>query len=272
MTRDQSRHTGLKNLPIALITMEIEERASVSAHCKTKKEEYLLSTDEMREWVRVHEEPLPEAYAKRNPEPSCEYQVKSRRPACELHSDCDKRFDTGICSLCTADHLVDRSEEHEYLEENNSRASQPGCCDQIPALVAGVRDLVTALSTNPSATTTAISSQTLGVREAARGMGCSAKTIHKLCHEKRLAFHWVGNKRRFRPEDISRFFETQTEITKTQGPSGVDETRVSRLRFSGSFTAGRPKKGGEKGSTKGTNNGTETEILASIRERMREWD
>jgi excisionase family DNA binding protein len=111
-----------------------------------------------------------------------------------------------------------------------------------------------------------------GVKEAARQLGCSTKTVHKLCNEKRLAFHWVGNRRRFRPQYVSQFVEAQSGTTKTRNPLGVDEKSGSRLRFSGSSTAGRPKKGGGKKGNAKENNRTEAEILASLRERMREWD
>jgi excisionase family DNA binding protein len=244
----------------------------VSPDRKTEKEEYYLSAAEMREWVRIHEALPDDPCTETTSEISRELHVKAGRPASKVHSARDRCVDRDIFSLSTGEYLVELPASCEPLKENHFAARQPGCCGHIPALVEGVRDLVAVLSTNTSATVTVDTSETFGVIEAARRLGCSTKTIHKLCHEKRLAFHWVGNKRRFRPEDISRFFGAQTEITKTQGPSGVDEKRGSRLRFSGSFAAGRSKKGGEKGRTKGTSNGTETEILASIRERMREWD
>jgi excisionase family DNA binding protein len=249
------------------------ERGSVGASCKLEGKGYLLSASEMREGVRIHEEPMPErAQTERAFEGARESPMKAGQPASKVHSARGGCVDRDIFSPSKEEYLKEFPESYEPLNENYSVVCQEGGWDQIPALVAGVRDLVAVLATNTSATATGSASEAFGVVEAARRLGCSTKTVHKLCREKRLAFHWVGNRRRFQPEDVSRFVEAQTETTENQMPSGVDDKRGYRLRFSGNFTAGRRKKGGAKGSTEGESKRTEAEILASIRERMREWD
>ena len=51
-----------------------------------------------------------------------------------------------------------------------------------------------------------------GVREAARALGCSTKTVHKLCQDDLLKFHWVGNKRRFTRQDIQDYRDGQRHV------------------------------------------------------------
>ena len=114
--------------------------------------------------------------------------------------------------------------------------------------------------------------RSLDVREVAKLLGCSAKTVHRLCDEGQLNSHWVGNRRMFRNEDILEFWEAQKIVYVQGSATHVDAKKGSRISFSKNQAYASDRKGGVKENAEKVNNRTETEILASIRERMREWD
>jgi excisionase family DNA binding protein len=114
--------------------------------------------------------------------------------------------------------------------------------------------------------------RSLDVREVAKLLGCSVKTVHNLCDKGQLNSHWVGNRRMFRHEDVLEFWEAQKILSVRGSATHVDAKKGSRVPFSKSHAYESNRKGGVKKNDEKANNGTEAEILASIRERMREWD
>ena len=112
----------------------------------------------------------------------------------------------------------------------------------------------------------------LSVRQAAAVLGCSKKTVHALCDKGQLHCHWVGKRRMLRHEDIVEFREARQRDGTRDSRTPVDGQKGSRILSARSRTYAKREKGGAKESNIGKDNRTETEILASIRERMREWD
>ena len=49
------------------------------------------------------------------------------------------------------------------------------------------------------------------VATVAKILGCSPKTVHRLCNEGRLSFHWVGKRRKFRITDLEEFWVDQRQ-------------------------------------------------------------
>lgn len=108
-----------------------------------------------------------------------------------------------------------------------------------------------------------------GVNEAARRLDCSAKTVHKLCQGKRLSFQWVGNKRRFRPEDLDNFWKTRWPDSKERKICGrVDNTSRS------SIESPKHAKGGDQrgsGREPGNTEVSKAHRLKTLSEEMRNW-
>jgi hypothetical protein len=78
-------------------------------------------------------------------------------------------------------------------------------------------------------------------------IGCGTKKVHDLCNEGKLGFHWVGNKRMFRPEHLENFWNDNRAGSKPQRDQrGVDTTSVSSVRSS-KHNEGGDKKGSRKG-------------------------
>lgn len=46
----------------------------------------------------------------------------------------------------------------------------------------------------------------VGVDEAQRILSCGRQTVHQLCDQGLLPYHWVGNSRRFRKEDFEEYW------------------------------------------------------------------
>jgi excisionase family DNA binding protein len=102
--------------------------------------------------------------------------------------------------------------------------------------------------------------RTLGVRETAKILGCGTKTVHRLCNAGRLVFHWLGNRRRFRPENLLDFWETE-QISKKEkarlrnavdGPlrTGVHSaSRVVSVHGKGGVRQSSDPKSGDSGAS-----------------------
>ena len=85
----------------------------------------------------------------------------------------------------------------------------------------------------------AVPNPSLVVGEVAQILGCSPKTVHNLCNDGKLEFHWVGNKRKFRPEDVDDYRASNKLTLQPKNHKGGDQkdsrqvhkaTEVSRAR------------------------------------------
>src|SRR5208283_5063408 len=97
----------------------------------------------------------------------------------------------------------------------------------------------------------AVPNPSLVVGEVAQILGCSPKTVHNLCNDGKLEFHWVGNKRKFRPEDVDDYRASNKLTLQPKNPKGGDQ----------------------KGSKQGSK-ATEVSIarrLKQLVQEMREW-
>ena len=106
-------------------------------------------------------------------------------------------------------------------------------------------------------------------RKTARILGCCTKVLAKLCKDGEISFHWVGNKRMFRPEDLESFWNNNRSASKPQkDQKGIDTASMPSVRST------KQRKGGDKkGSGKGPKN---TEVskahrLKELSEEMRKW-
>ncbi len=111
-----------------------------------------------------------------------------------------------------------RMNYREPLGEN-ARAHQ-GCREQIFLLISAITDLVAVLASNAGSPTTACADnfQMLRVHEAAHLLGCPAKTVDKLVHQKKLACVQVtSKKRRFTQEQVQEFIHCQSVPSAVAG-------------------------------------------------------
>jgi excisionase family DNA binding protein len=141
---------------------------------------------------------------------------------------------------------------HVVLREKftSSRLPEMSCSLQMPELIASVRDLVCALSSNAQ---TATIPETFSVSEAAVRLGCSSGQVRKLVQQGKLSHHWLGKNLRFRQKDLDDFWASQTIQRR--------DTRI-----------GSHIKGGEgKQVPKQTGRGTGVD-RASLKERMDKWE
>jgi len=109
----------------------------------------------------------------------------------------------------------------------------------------------------------------LNVSAVAMIIGCGTKKIHDLCKDGDLGFHWVGNKRMFRPEDLDNFWNNNRWTSKPgKGQRIVDTRSVPSVR------SGKPDKGGDKQGSKKEPKKAEVSKAHRLREliqEMREW-
>jgi excisionase family DNA binding protein len=109
----------------------------------------------------------------------------------------------------------------------------------------------------------------LNSRETAKIIGCCTKTLAKLCEDGVIAFHMVGNKRMFRPDDIEDFWNNNRSASKLQkDQKGIDTTRVPSVRST------TQRKGGDKKGTGKEPKNTEVSKahrLKELSEEMRQW-
>ena len=135
---------------------------------------YILDASELREWIRVLEEPAGYGYREKEPShceledgPSVSESTSRAGMPCELRPEFPDQTRPGLglpevvlhgvleeetpysedsFSLASASSLIGFSEGSAPLE-GHYRATQ-ACCDQIPELVQSVLDLVKAISSN----------------------------------------------------------------------------------------------------------------------------
>ncbi len=109
----------------------------------------------------------------------------------------------------------------------------------------------------------------LDIHQVAELLGCCTKTVVKLCEDGELDFHRVGNRRKFRPEDLENFWNKNSSAPKPQkAPRAVDITSMPSVRSS------KQHKGGDrKGSDKGplSTGVSKAHRLKELSEEMREW-
>ena len=75
----------------------------------------------------------------------------------------------------------------------------------------------------PYGVSPAVPNPSLVVGEVAHILGCSPKTVHNLCNDGKLEFHWVGNKRKFRPEDVDDYRASNKPTLQPKNPKGGDQ-------------------------------------------------
>ena len=109
----------------------------------------------------------------------------------------------------------------------------------------------------------------LNVSAVAVIIGCGTKKVHDLCNDGELGFHWVGNKRMFRPEDLESFWTNNRSASKPQkGQRTIDTTSVPSVRSS-KHDKGGDKKGSEKGPKKAEV--SKAHRLRELSQEMRKW-
>jgi hypothetical protein len=65
-------------------------------------------------------------------------------------------------------------------------------------------------------------------RKTARILGCCTKVLAKLCKDEEISFHWVGNKRMFRPEDVHEFWRRKR--IDPSNPTSIDSSHTTDER------------------------------------------
>ncbi len=87
----------------------------------------------------------------------------------------------------------------------------------------------------------------LSVSEVAVIIGCGTKKVHDLCNGGKLGFHWVGNKRMFRPEDLENFWNENRSGTSRRKNLGSIDTMSDPSVKSSKHSKGGDKKGPKRG-------------------------
>jgi len=109
----------------------------------------------------------------------------------------------------------------------------------------------------------------LDIYEVAKLIGCCTKTVVKLCDDGELAFHRVGNRRKFRREDLENFWsKNRSELKSQKAPRSVDITSAPSVRSS-KHSEGGDRKVSDKGPL---NTGvSKAHRLRDLAQEMRKW-
>jgi excisionase family DNA binding protein len=131
-------------------------------------------------------------------------------------------------------------------------------------------------SVSRSATENSRIERSIDVKEAADILGCSTRTVHALCTRGQLSFHWVGNKRGFRPDDLKDYWgQGRIAPKKRTGPrKSVDDLDGDAVRCALRTTLDK-KKGGQTSEgapiTEISSEVSKASRLRKLRAEMRKW-
>jgi excisionase family DNA binding protein len=169
------------------------------------------------------------------------YEEQKRKP--EQRSTSDESFDIHEAArrLGVSNGLVRKQVRERRLRHHRIgrllRFSQQDIDDFISAQKTEIRGTTPRTSKKPSATrqvgeaaqgssygvSRAVPNPSLAVGEVAQILGCSPRTVHKLCNDGKLEFHWVRDKRKFRPEDVDDYRASNKLTPQPKNPKGGDQ-------------------------------------------------
>jgi excisionase family DNA binding protein len=169
------------------------------------------------------------------------YEEQHRKP--EHHSKSDESFDVHEAAKRLGIHtglvrkLVREGRLRYHRIRRLLRFSQHDIDDFISSQKTEIRGTTPRTSKKRSATpqvgegsrgssygvSHAVPPPSLAVGEVAKILGCSPKTVHNLCNDGKLEFHWVDNKRKFRPEDVDDYRASNKLTLQPKYPKGGDQ-------------------------------------------------